>query len=161
MKKILTVTLLLSAIVILLVLVPKLTTSPALQNTQKQTDATITIGTATLAAEIAITPQQQAQGLSNRDWLADNTGMLFDFTNSYNKQPSFWMKDMRFSIDIIWISQGTIVHIDTNVPVPATTHPTLQTYSPPGSIDYVLEVNAGFSQVHNINIGDQVIIKQN
>ncbi len=116
----------------------------------------VTIGDQAYTVELASTVEEQALGLSNRDDLDENSGMLFPFTPAASV--SFWMKDMRFAIDIVWIANGKIVGIEKNAPAPLTGTETqdLPTYRPPQPVDYVLELNAGRSQF--FNIGDNVII---
>lgn len=82
--------------------------------------------------------------------------MLFVYS-----QPSihqFWMKDMQFPIDIIWIDNGKVVGITDNVPPPDpnTTLNQLPTYSSPQPVSAVLEVNAGYAAMYNIMAGDPV-----
>ncbi|MBU4141500.1 DUF192 domain-containing protein, partial [Patescibacteria group bacterium] len=62
----------------------------------------IKIGGKIIKVEIADMPEKQAKGLSGRKFLAENHGMLFVFTSPDHY--SFWMKDMNFSLDFIWIS---------------------------------------------------------
>ena len=69
----------------------------------------------------------------------------------------FWMPDMHFPIDIIWTNNGKIVGITENASNefnPA--NPIF--YTPQKPAQYVLEVNAGFSEKNNINIGDKIIL---
>src|SRR4030042_2564613 len=54
--------------------------------------------------EIADTPEKRSQGLSGRDNLSQNQGMLFIFNQP--AIPSFWMKDMNFPLDFIWINNN-------------------------------------------------------
>ena len=109
---------------------------------------TIYINEIPLTVEIADEPQEQMQGLSGREKMADNKGMLFIFPKSF--APSFWMKDMKFSLDIIWIDEnGFIVAISKNVS--PNTYPA--TFSPSSPVKYVLEVNAGWSDKNNIKEG--------
>ncbi|MFA5128720.1 MAG: DUF192 domain-containing protein [Patescibacteria group bacterium] len=105
--------------------------------------------------EIADEPMEMAKGLSNRKSLDKNHGMLFIFATP--GQPAFWMKDMNFSIDIIWIKNNVVVDIAPNLPVTAAEF--LSTYTPREPANYVLEVNAGFAAEHGIKIGDKVDIK--
>src|SRR5581483_7593288 len=63
---------------------------------------TIQVGSSTFNVEMATTPAEQACGLSGREGLADGTGMFFVFGSG--GMQSFWMKDMKFPIDIVWIS---------------------------------------------------------
>ena len=111
---------------------------------------TITLGSNTLQVEIAATPKQWEQGLSGRATLDATAGMLFRFPEVH--VPVFWMKDMRFPLDMIWIDNDTVVDITANVPAP--TSPTLPTYSPKQEVDTVLEVNAGYAENHKIKLGD-------
>lgn len=104
-----------------------------------------------LELEVARTREEHARGLSDRESLAENAGMLFVF-----EQPEvhgFWMKDMNFPLDLLWIDEnGKLVAISENV-VPET-YPEI--FRPPSSIVYVLEVTGGWARNHNISIGEEV-----
>lgn len=114
----------------------------------------IKVGNVTLYVEISDSEDERAKGLSGRKSLGENEGMLFVFENSY---PSFWMKEMLIPIDILWISDGKVVKIHKNVlPEPEKKTSELTLYRPDGPIDYVLEVNAEFSDKNGIKLGDQV-----
>ena len=106
--------------------------------------------------EIADTADKKAKGLSGRKSLDKSSGMLFIFPK--DTEPAFWMKDMFFPIDIIWINDDKITQIDKNVPNPISgaIDSQLPLYRPSLPIDYVLEVNAGFSDKNNLGIGDYV-----
>lgn len=112
-----------------------------------------------LSVEIVERSQDQARGLSNRDSLAENTGMLFVYDEAQYR--TFWMKEMNFSIDILWIEQGVVVGITPDVPAPepGTIETELALYDSPRPVDWVLEVNAGWSAEHGIGIGDVVEIR--
>lgn len=116
----------------------------------------VKIGQKTFNVELAITADQQELGLGSRDSLAKNAGMLFVFKPA--QTATFWMKDMRFNLDMVWISDGKIVDISRNLPAPKSgTNPAdLPTYSPNVLVDYVLEINAG--QSVGMKIGDHVEI---
>jgi uncharacterized membrane protein (UPF0127 family) len=116
----------------------------------------VSIGDQAYTVEVASTVEEQALGLSNRDSLDDNSGMLFPFVPA--STVSFWMKDMRFALDIIWIANGKVVGIEKNIPPPqgGTETQKLPTYQPPQPVDFVLELNAGQSQF--FRIGDDVTI---
>ena len=105
--------------------------------------------------EIADEASEMARGLSNRKSLDKNHGMIFVFVEP--GQPAFWMKDMEFPIDIIWIKNDVVVDIAPNLPVVAAEF--LSTYSPREPANYVLEVNAGFAKENGIKVGDKVDIK--
>src|SRR3990167_3839192 len=81
----------------------------------EQTEKFIIINNHKIYIEIADTSEKRAQGLSNRDSLPEDHGMLFIF-DTYQKS-AFWMKDMRFPIDIIWIRDDIIVDITKNVSI--------------------------------------------
>ena len=101
--------------------------------------------------ELAQTETGVQKGLSGRESLAADKGMLFIFNKpDYYR---FWMPNMNFPIDIIWISQNTIVGIHKNVSNqfdPANP----KFYTPPRPVDRVLEVNAGFAQKNNLKVGN-------
>ncbi len=112
----------------------------------------ITIGTESLRVETMDSDAERAQGLSGRSGLPPTQGMLFDFTNSTERKPNFWMKDMQFAIDIIWIKDNQVVGITKNVQPPLTPD-YLPTYPAPREIDYVLEVNANWAELHGVQKG--------
>ena len=101
--------------------------------------------------ELADTAEKKSQGLSGRNSLLQNQGMLF----VYDKPAfySFWMKDMQFPIDIIWIDENYRV-TDIAKSVPPDSFP--QTFQPQNLAQYVLEVNAGFSDKNDIRVGDMM-----
>ena len=104
-----------------------------------------------ITIEIADEPNEQSRGLSGRDSLEENGGMLFVFPES--EKYSFWMKEMRFSLDLIWIDENKII-TDITKNVSPDTFPA--TFSPSSPVKYVLEVNAGWSDRHNIKVGNIV-----
>ena len=77
----------------------------------------VTIGAATWPVELAITPAERSQGLSGRDVLPTGTGMLFIFEG--DQHLTFWMPDMNFPLDMVWIDSGCrVVDATLNAPVP-------------------------------------------
>jgi|SRR3989344_840572 len=116
--------------------------------------ARVSLGGATLDVFVADTPQEQKQGLGGREALLPDQGMLFVFPES--GMHTFWMKDMHFSIDILWIGEdGTIV--STLSSVSPETYP--KVFAPKQPARYVLETNAGFVAEHDIREGDIVYFK--
>lgn len=115
----------------------------------------ISIGSAVLEVEIADNDQARIKGLSGRAGLAENEGMLFIFPapDFYG----FWMKEMKFPLDFIWLRGDEIKDVTVNVPPPVNS--ALKTYRPSAKVDKVLEVNAGWAEKHNIKIGDRVEMK--
>jgi len=117
----------------------------------------VVIGNATIFVDVAKTTEDQQKGLSGRESLQQNEGMLFLFED--DTYQGFWMKDMLIPIDIIWIKDGRIIYIHNNVnPQPGVPDEKLTLYAPPVAIDRVLEVNAGFSERNGIEVGDSVDI---
>lgn len=103
-----------------------------------------------LTFEIADSAEERRQGLSNRSEVPHD-GLLFVFPE-YDR-PGFWMKDMLFSIDIIWLRDtGEIVGIEANVSPDTYPNP----YYPPEPIRYVLEVPAGTAAAKNWRVGSIV-----
>ncbi|KKU10041.1 MAG: hypothetical protein UX13_C0022G0012 [Candidatus Woesebacteria bacterium GW2011_GWB1_45_5] len=131
-------------------------------NSTATAEKTVTIGESVIKVEIADTQSQRAKGLSGRSSIEENSGMIFVF-DSQNVTPIFWMKDMIIPIDIVWINDGKVVKIDTNIRPPKENTPdkNLPTYVAGQPVDYVLEVNAGFVENQGIKIGDSVQIQFN
>jgi uncharacterized membrane protein (UPF0127 family) len=108
-------------------------------------------------AEIAEGELDRARGLSGRASLGEKEGMLFVFDAP--AQPPFWMKGMLIDLDIIWISEGEVVQINENVPAePGVALSDLRRYIPNDPVNFVLEVNAGFSERFGVDVGDKVEI---
>ncbi|MFH0853603.1 MAG: DUF192 domain-containing protein [bacterium] len=118
--------------------------------------ATVTIDNIVITVDLATSSDTQALGLSGRDSLEPNAGMLFVYETA--QQPSFWMKDMKFAIDFIWIYQGRVVEIFENV-LPSENNMDLAIYRPSQIIDLVLEVEAGFCASNSIEVGDEVVVE--
>ncbi|MDO8504106.1 MAG: DUF192 domain-containing protein [bacterium] len=118
-------------------------------------------GETEIKIEVAQTEEERRVGLSNRDSLNEDSGMLFAFDKT-DVRPSFWMKDTKFPLDIIWINDGKIAQITANAPtvVEGTPDNKIPLYVPHDAIDYVLEVNAGLSKKWGIKIGDSIKIPE-
>ncbi len=117
----------------------------------------VTIDDATFTVDVADTGAARAQGLSGRPSLDPGTGMLFIFDEERNL--TFWMKEMRFPLDIVWIrSDCTIADITRNVPIPEPNQSLAQLprFSPSVPSQYVLEINAGVAEGAGLDIGDAV-----
>lgn len=111
----------------------------------------IEINGRSIKVEVADNSLTREKGLSNRRTLAPGTGMLFVFDGS--AQYGFWMKDMRFAIDILWINeQLRVVEIEKNVS--PKTFPKI--FYPKSQILYALELPAGTADNYRIDIGDIV-----
>lgn len=117
---------------------------------------TVTINRSDLTLELARTPKQKQRGLCCRDQLPADHGMLFIYDQPGFYQ--FWMKDTRLPLDIIWLNQQQeIVHIEHKVQ-PAS-YP--QRYGSPYPAQYVLEVNAGYAQQRQLEVGQQLHLNLN
>jgi len=105
----------------------------------------------TIHVSVADTGATRELGLGGHAPLAADEGMLFVFQqDAVNK---FWMKDMTFPLDIIWLNaDGGIVYIQPGLS-PAT-YPSV--YGPDTPTRYVLEVNAGYAAAHGVTVGDTV-----
>lgn len=107
-----------------------------------------------ILADIAYTDEQQAKGLSIKDSLNENEGMLFIFQNE--GQHNFWMNKMKFPIDILWLdSAGKVIHIEPNLP-PCTSESNCTVYEPQKNSLYVLETVAGFAEKYEVTIGTDI-----
>jgi uncharacterized membrane protein (UPF0127 family) len=116
---------------------------------------TLKVGGSTLQVEIADTDTLRSLGLGNRDSLSPDSGMLFIFplAGKYD----FWMKGMRFDLDFIWIKDGRVAEITSNVPAePNVPDDQLKRYSAQMEINEVLEVPSGYVASHNIQAGEIV-----
>lgn len=98
--------------------------------------------------QIARSEQQRELGLGKRASLPANQGMLFIFPQV---QPEcFWMKDMHFSLDMIWINTNKqIVYIKHNVG--PSTYP--DSFCPTQPVKYVIELNAGMADSTGMRVG--------
>ena len=104
----------------------------------------------TIDIEVADNDQKTAQGLMYRNSMPKNAGMLF-FMRSEEIQ-GFWMKNTYIPLDMIFVNSAKeIVTIHPN------TTPMLENsyYSTQPSL-YVVEVNAGYCNVHHIKVGDRI-----
>lgn len=127
------------------------------QKTQETAKKVVKVNETEVAVTLANTSGKRSKGLSGVESLGENKGMLFVFDKE-NQSAPFWMKGMVIAIDIIWINDGKVSQITSNIqpPQPGTKDQDLQLYSPDDPYDYVLEVTAGFSQKKGINVGDTV-----
>lgn len=118
--------------------------------------AKVAINDHILLVNLAVTQREKERGLGGRRNLAPNRGMLFVY--DHPEQFEFWMKDMRFPLDFIWISGKTIVDITRNVPSPLEGERPAAV-KPAVAVDKVLEVNAGIVDRLGIQVGDRVIFR--
>lgn len=111
----------------------------------------LTIGKKQLFVAFAALPPEQERGLSDTASLADDQGMLFLFPTE--TKPSFWMKDMNYALDIVWIDGNKkVIEITPNLD--PKTYPKSFTSKSPAQ--FILEVPAGFAEKNDIVVGTQV-----
>ena len=111
----------------------------------------VKIAGVTLKVDLALTSEAQEQGLSGRSGLKEDEAMLFVFDH-IDKYP-FWMKDMNFPIDIIWVGEDLRVVYIKKSALPES-YP--ETFTPNQNAKYVLEVMSSFSEKNNLKVGDKV-----
>lgn len=118
----------------------------------------ITLPTGKVYAEIVDTPASRELGLSGRTGLEKDEAMLFIFEHS--GRYGFWMKDMLFSIDMLWIAEdGTVVHIERNVtPESYFNNNPPKTFVNTPDAKYVLELASGQADVFGLYLGTKVKI---
>lgn len=103
---------------------------------------------------VAKTSKEKAIGLSEKKSLPENSAMIFVFEKP--DYYSFWMKEMKLPIDIIFISKNHIVTVYHNVRPPQTPQESLPIYKPDEPADMVLEINSGLAQKYNLKKGIEV-----
>ena len=126
---------------------------PPTERTILENSSTVIMGDIEIPVEVVRTDAEITKGLSGRVSLDPNSGMLFVFQKSDKYR--FWMPDMHFAIDIVWIENGKVAAIDQNIsPIFDPKNPKF--YTPPVPVRHVLELNAGFVADYGIEAGDAV-----
>lgn len=111
----------------------------------------IKVAAHTLRAEVVDTDEKRKIGLGGRRGICDSCGMLFVFDKEGRYQ--FWMKNMFFPIDLVWINGDKVVDITPNV-----THKDQEKrYLSSADVSYVLELPAGTCEKRGIEIGASVV----
>jgi uncharacterized protein len=125
----------------------------------KTASSSLTLKGHTFYLDLADTVAKRSQGLSGRTGLRDDQGMFFIFP--YYAKQSFWMHDMNFPIDIVWIAGDEIVDISHNVPapLPGQSDAELTLYTPSVPVNRVLEINAGLAEKYGFKIGDKITLR--
>jgi hypothetical protein len=114
-------------------------------------DKIVAVNSEKITAEVVDTQEERVQGLSGRPCIEADKGMLF----VYDKPGSypFWMKDMKFPIDIVWVGSDHIV-VDLDIDVSPSTYPDVLISKEPAQ--YVLELQANRSKNLKIELGTPV-----
>lgn len=102
--------------------------------------------------ELADTQEKRVAGLMFRASLPEDSGMLFIFDEEADY--GFWMKNMIIPLDMIWIDSKKIIVDITKNALPCKEE--CLSIHPKRAAKYVLEVNSGYTDAHNINVGDKV-----
>ncbi len=103
--------------------------------------------------ELAVTPEQHRIGMMFRDYIEENTGMLFVFKDEAER--NFWMKNTFIPLDLIFIRKdGVITHIH-----PMAEEESLKPISSNGRVMAVLEIAGGEAEILGINVGDRILYK--
>lgn len=118
--------------------------------------ATITIGETTLEVDLARSSAEQMLGLGYRNGLEPGTGMLF--VGDEPERKTFWMKGMRFCLDIIWLSDTEIVGAAERAcpDAPGTEDADRARFDSGEPVTHVLEVPAGWLDEHGYGPGTPV-----
>ena len=131
--------------------------SPATQ-TPAPERVRVQVGDVAVEAEVADDSLERARGLSGRSGLGRDEGMLFLLPDD---APTFWMKGMRFGLDIVWIRGRRVVDVTGRIPAPrpGTPESRLKTYSPSRAANNALEVRAGWAARNRVSVGDLVRVQ--
>ena len=130
---------------------------PSPPTAEPATGPRVRIGETTFGVEVADNLEARARGLSGRESLPPGEGMLFIFEET--RVHTFWMKDMMFPLDLVWIGEQCAVEsISPNVPppTPEQADSDLPRFRPPQPVRYVLEINGGEAAAAKIQVGDPV-----
>ncbi|MBP9749336.1 MAG: DUF192 domain-containing protein [Candidatus Pacebacteria bacterium] len=109
---------------------------------------------ALMSVEVVSKPDERRKGLSGREVIAEDAGMLFVFPT--DELHGIWMPDMHFSIDILWLDTSLQV-VDVHEGATPESYP--EAFMPRRRARYVLEVPSGFVQTHGVRVGDVVTVQ--
>lgn len=115
----------------------------------------VCIGDNCFLAEIADSAGEREKGLMGREQMEEDEGMLFVFDKKAIYP--FWMKNTLIPLDIIWINDNLVVHIEKNA-LPCKKDEECVSYTPLQEADYVLEINGNKADELGIEAGDEVRI---
>ena len=119
--------------------------------------AKIVVGGQPLTVLVADTFQRRVEGWSDKKRMGNYDGMLFVF--SEKGEHTMVMRDMYFSLDILWVDEGKIVDIAANAqPERGRLEEGLTPYIPRAPATLVIELPAGFVEKNGVKIGDSITI---
>lgn len=104
--------------------------------------------------DVADEHAERVQGLSGREYLEERDGLLF--LHETREVQRYWMKEMNFPIDIIWLFEGEVIGFVEDA---QPEDPVVTIYTSPAPVDAVLEVSAGFINSHSVKMGDILDIR--
>lgn len=117
---------------------------------------TVTINRYNVSSFVADTDEKRTRGLSGVENMSEQQGMLFVF--NYPSKQGFWMNEMKFPLDIIWLDvNGTVIHIEKKLQ-PCTSVLFCSVYAPSKDAKYVFETIGGFTDLHSVNEGTKIKI---
>lgn len=119
--------------------------------------AKVLINGAEFRVAVAANSKERYRGLSGVKKMCEICGLLFVFPDSQER--TFVMRDMHFPLDIVFINEGVVSHIASNLlpDSPGIQESERTLYYSQGKADRVLELLAGTASKQGINIGDKVI----
>ena len=126
----------------------------AADNFKKEENARLLVGNTIFNIEIADTATKRQRGLSGREILNTDSGMLFVFEKE--DFHGIWMKDMKFPIDIIWLDEEFVI-VDIAANISPDSFPNV--FVPRAPAFYVLELNSGVSSTYDLEFGMQLVIE--
>lgn len=105
------------------------------------------------SVELALTPEDQAQGLMFRESLPERAGMLFVFPETAPHH--FWMKNTMIPLDMVWLDEsGRVLYVSADTP-PCKADP-CPTYGPDGPAKQVLEIAGGKAKGEGVTVGSKL-----
>lgn len=117
--------------------------------------ADLRVGEEIVTVQVAKTLYQQNKGLGGRETIGKHEGMLFPFDTT--ARHAIVMRDMEFSIDIVWLMNGKVVDMAPSVPIePGAKEGELRRYYPRAEANAVLELPAGKAAEYGLSIGDTI-----
>lgn len=117
------------------------------------TTSVVTVGNAQFQVAIADTHEERRRGLGGTEPLPDNAGMLFLFEEP--SQHCFWMKDVDYSLDILWVGpDNKVIAIERDVRPDTFPH----SFCPEEPASYVLEIRGGQAANQGITVGDELAV---
>jgi len=152
MKTLLAVLVIISAILATVIFTRNLAGKSALPFFTKAPTIALQIKNQIINLEVVKNQPDQEKGLSGRNSLATNAGMLFVFPKAH--YPAFWMKNVKFSLDFLFLHNKKVVTVLQQVPFPTSSTSDLPQYKPEEPSDMVIELPAGKISELSIKKGD-------